>query len=134
MNKRKPETLEHVKLKEILNEFLSSRLEGITLKEYPNMGHEADVFSVTYKGVSVIVEIIWTPTWSHFLKDLDIIQCSSSLIKVLIANPEILNDSKGEKRRHFDKIRIAEIRKGYLISELFDGRKMLDNKDYLENK
>jgi hypothetical protein len=57
LSKRKPATPEYFKL-EILDKFFSSRLRGITLKEYPDIGHEADVFSFTYKGINVIVEVI----------------------------------------------------------------------------
>lgn len=62
MKNRRAETDEHKMLKALMFEKLTSWLTGSTKKEYLSSGHELDVFYVSYQGISIMVEIIWTPT------------------------------------------------------------------------
>jgi hypothetical protein len=109
---------------------LQKWLQGASMVEYPHSGQEADVFYVTYNAMKIIVEVIWAPGYTHFLEDLDIIQNSDASIKIIIVNPIILN--KERFVHHYDKIRVAEFVKGYLVSRLIDGSKILGDKDYLD--
>jgi hypothetical protein len=124
------ETLEHRQIKVIMEKHLNKWLHGITIKEFLNTGRRQDVFTIQYSGIQAIVEITWAKNPTHFLRDIDIIQMSHSLIKIFIVNPEILKDSKNV--HYYDKIRVSEILKGYLLSPPLDGYKILnEDKKYM---
>jgi hypothetical protein len=109
---------------------LQQWLEGAGITEYPHSGQESDVFHVIYNGTTIIVEIIWADGYTHFLEDLDIIQNSNASVNIIIVNPTILNKEKFV--HHYDKIRVAEFVKGYLVSRLIDGSKILNDTNYLD--
>jgi hypothetical protein len=125
----KSETDEHKRIKGKIQQALQQWLKGAGISEYPHSGQEADVFYVTYNGTTIIVEIIWSDGYTHFLEDLHIIQNSNATVKIVIVNPTILNNERFV--HHYDKIRVAEFVKGYLISRLIDGSKILRDAKYL---
>jgi hypothetical protein len=105
---------------------------GVTIDEYPSMGHELDVFSVSSQSKKMMVEIIWTPSNTHFMNDLNILQNSDADIKIVIVNPEFY--AKVDLTRKFQKTRISELQKGCLVSEMLDGKKILQGDDYLNGE
>ena len=72
----------HKLIKERMESFLKE-LSGGRIMEYPDSGHESDVFSVTYKGITVIIEIIWSLQKDHIYSDFLILSNSLANIKVL---------------------------------------------------
>ena len=124
------ETPEHSKIKEKIKSNLKNWYSGITINEYPNYGQVADAYYISYEGHTILIEIIWTLTWTQFLDDLDILQNSLDFIKIVVVNPKIFDTAGEERRNHFDKMRIAEIRKGYIVSDLFDGLRILNDESY----
>lgn len=123
------ETKEHQKLKELMSRKLEEWF-GVTITEYSSTGHELDVFSISPKGLKLMVEIIWTPTASNFFRDLTILYQSDAQIKVLFVNDAIL--SKKELVREFQKARISETRKGCVVPAMINGTKILNDPKYLE--
>ena len=78
---------------------VSKKLEewfGVTIDEYQSSGHELDIFSVNVSGLTLMVEIIWTPSATNFYRDLVLLQTSDAEVKIIIVNPEI---EKNEKMR-----------------------------------
>ena len=102
---------------------------GVSISEYQSSGHELDVLSVSTNGVKLMVEIIWTPTGGNFYRDMSIFYQSDAQIKVLIVNKEIL--SNRNLVREFQKARVSETEKGYTISPLVDGSRILSDENYL---
>jgi hypothetical protein len=122
------ETQEHRELKELLRQKLEEWF-GISIDEYPSSGHELDVFSISKNRLTLMVEIIWTATELNFLRDLTILQTSDEQLKIPIVNPIILQNEKF--RRMFLKVRISETKKGSIVSDLIDGRRLLQDPSYL---
>jgi hypothetical protein len=112
-----------------MRDALGSWLSGAEFPEYFHSGQRVDVLKVLYGGISIIVEIIWANTFTNFLRDLDIIQNSPAKVKIVIVNPDLLGQEKVV--HHFDKARIADIAKGYMVSRLLDGKKILCDTRYL---
>jgi hypothetical protein len=79
---------------------------GASIIELPDSGYEADVFAVTGDSIKIRIEVIATPTRTHFLSDLNSIQQSDSDVKLIICHPRILANTK--LVRLFDKLVIAE--------------------------
>jgi hypothetical protein len=79
-----------------------------------------------------MVEIIWTPSETHFLHDMNILQMSDAKIKIVIVNPAIY--AKQKLVRMFQKTRISEMQKGNFISDMLDGKKVLEDENYLTDK
>ena len=131
LKKRKniSETSEHNEIKKIKTN-LEKWYNGITINEYPNYGQEADAYHISYENHTILIEIIWTITWNQVLRDFDILQNSMDFIKIVVVNPKIFDKNEEDKRKHFDKLRISEIRKGYIVSELFDGLRILNDESY----
>ena len=125
------ETEQHRKLKKLLAEKLKEWF-GVCVQEYPSAGHELDIFGVTPEGVSIYIEIIWSPSRTHFLSDINMLQQSDADIKVAIASPEII--SKDEFQREFSKLVIAKRREGQVFhGEMLNGRIILQDESYVEN-
>jgi hypothetical protein len=124
------ESTEHKKIKEIISTKLKEWI-GASLQEYPSAGHELDVFAVTSNGISVYVEIIWSPSKQNFYRDLSMVQQSDANIKLVIVSPEILTDE--DYQREFSKVAISERRKGIAMhGELINGAKILSDTKYLD--
>ncbi len=105
---------------------------GYAITEYPSSGHELDCYSVTYEGIKILVEVIWTSTRTQFFEDINIMMSNSANVKIAIVNPIILQ--KQDLVRHYKKISIAEAEKGYLLSELIDGKRILGEENYLDSE
>jgi hypothetical protein len=124
------ETAEHAKLKNLMCEKLEEWY-GVSISEYASTGHELDAFSISTNGVRLMVEIIWSPSTTNFYRDMTILYQSDAQIKVLIVNEAIL--SKNELVREFQKARISERQKGYTVSSMINGNKILTDSEYLNN-
>ena len=111
----------HEKLKKILKALLEKKL-GISIEEYNDDGGRLDVFCFNYEGISILVEIIWK---NKYLYDMVNVLRSPRKIKVVIANPDLLNDNIIV--RDFNKCIWSEMVKGYILLGLYDGKKILDN-------
>jgi hypothetical protein len=122
------ETPEHVRLKEIMCQKLEEWF-GVSLSEYQSSGHELDVLSISTNGLKLMVEIIWTPSAGNFFRDLTIMHQSDAQIKVVIVNEKIL--SKPEIEREFKKARISEAQKGFIVSSMINGSRILTDENYL---
>jgi len=125
------ETQEHRSLKEKIGKKLEVWF-GASITEYASSGHELDVFSISPKGIRLMVEIIWTPSSSNFFRDLNILLQSDAQIKVVVVNEAIL--SKSELVREFQKAKISEIKKGYTMSNMINGNKILEDENYLNSE
>jgi len=126
------ESLEHRTIKNIISTKLKDWI-GASLQEYPSAGHELDIFAVTLNGISIAIEIIWSPTKQNFYRDLNIIQQSDANIKLVIANPDII--AKDEYQREFSKVAVAQRRKGILMhGELINGQKIVQDTAFLETE
>jgi hypothetical protein len=113
---------------------MSQKLEewfGVSITEYQSSGHELDVLSISTNGVKLLVEIIWTPTAGNFFRDMTIFYQSDAQIKMLIVNREILSNEK--LVREFQKARISETQKGYTISPMINGNRILTDEHYLNS-
>jgi hypothetical protein len=139
-SRRRSESNEHKQIKENMKSFFNY-ISGSQIMEYPDSGHESDVFSVTYKGTTIITEIIWFLEKAHIYSDFLILSNSFANIKVLIVNHDFFEEKNKDKykkiRRDYEKLRISEIRKGYIISEAFDSDLVMNNdmeeiKDFLD--
>lgn len=122
--KRISESAEHAQIKDKIAVFLRQFSENHAVTEYPDSGHESDVFSITYRGITIVIEIIWSLQKDHIFSDFLIPSNSFANVKLLIINHEFFEEDNSEKfrrvKREYDKLRISEIRKGYIISEPFD--------------
>jgi hypothetical protein len=124
-----PESSSHILLKELLVSKLKEWY-GASIDEYPSSGHELDVFAVTNSGVSIYVEIIWTPSKTQFLRDMNMLQQSDANVKLVIANPEIINNE--EMCREFAKIVVSQRRQGKSIhGYLLNGERVLQDAGYV---
>jgi len=126
----KSESREHKLLKDVLTVRLKEWFKSPFLHEFQSAGHELDVYGITFEGVKILVEIIWTPSKAQFSNDLNIIQADDADIKIVIVNPDIIEDEK--LVRIYEKIRIAEARKGFIWSEMIDGQRILNDMNYLD--
>lgn len=122
------ETPEHKKLKEFVKSQFSKWF-GPSIKEYHDSGHLLDVFTITYSGIAIMVEVIWTPTESNFWRDISLVQTSDAELKVVIAHPKIVE----RMAREFKKIVIGEGKRGSLVVPyLVDGLRLLKDKKYVD--
>ena len=76
-----------------------------------------------------MIEIIWTPSAGNFFRDLTIMHQSDAQIKVIIVNEKILSNPKIE--REFKKARISEAQKGFIVSSMINGSRILTDENYL---
>lgn len=125
------ESREHLEIKNKIAEKLKSWF-GCSITEYPSSGHELDIFAVTNRGTKIYVEIIWSTTQVHFLKDLNSVEHADAQIKIVVVNPEILD--KKEYLRLFDKSVAYQRSQGNKIhGELLNGSVILNEKEYLDD-
>src|SRR3990170_3404197 len=122
-----PETEEHKKIKEIILERLRAA-HGSGLKEYPDSGNVSDVFAVTIEGIEIFVENVWTSSENNFYRDLHILRNSGANVKIFVVNPKILTNA--HLTREYEKVKIAERKRGVAISDLIDGSMILNDPDY----
>jgi hypothetical protein len=102
----KSETDEHKTLKETMYKAITKWLPGSTVKEYMSTGQKLDIFHISYGGIAIMVEAIWTETETHFSDDMIILLTSDAVIKVVVVNPKILQNSKLTLK--YEKIRTSE--------------------------
>jgi hypothetical protein len=123
------ESSEHKQIKKVICDKLKE-WTGASLNEYPSAGRELDVMAVTLDGISVYVEVIWTPTLNQFLDDMTMIQQSDADIKIVVANPKIILNE--DYQRRFSKVVISERRKGFMLhGDLINGTNLIDGSTFL---
>lgn len=126
--KPRKESKEHKALKELVKSKFSEWF-GPSIVEYPSSGHELDVFTVTFSGIEILVEIIWTPSKTHFWRDISLIQTSDAKIKVVIAHPKIAKSMA----REFKKVVIGEAKRGsFVVAHIVDGQRLLKDNEYVD--
>jgi uncharacterized protein YjbI with pentapeptide repeats/DNA replication protein DnaC len=125
-----PESIEHIALKNLVSEKLKEWF-GCSIMEYPSAGHELDVFAITNSGISIYVEIIWSPSLVHFLKDLSSVEHSDANVKIVIANPEILQ--KKDFIHEFYRVVAHQRKQGFKIhGDMVDGSIILGQDNFLD--
>ena len=126
-----PESPSHIVLKQLLVTKLKAWC-GASIDEYPSSGHELDVFAVASTGVSVYIEIIWSPSRTQFLRDMNMLQQSDAGVKLAVVHPDIIAD--GQMVREFHKIVLAQRKQGKMIhGDLLNGQKILEDPGYVEH-
>jgi len=125
-----PESVEHKRIKEIVL-YALRRLYGSGLTEYPDSGNIHDIKVVTSDGIAIFVENVWSSSPTNFHRDLNILHRSTDRVKVFIVNPKIISDKK--LAREFENSRMTEQGKGFQVSPMIDGFKILTDPDYVQN-
>jgi hypothetical protein len=105
---------------------------GLGLEEYLSSGQELDAFSITLKGIKIMVEVIWTSSTFNFNRDTILLLRTDAHIKILIVNPEILRNES--MVRDFEKTRLSEALKGIKIPPMIDGDRVLHDSNYIDNE
>jgi hypothetical protein len=125
-----PESPPHVALKNLLVGKLREWY-GASINEYPSSGHELDVFGVTSSGVSIYIEVIWSPSKMQFFRDMSMLQQSDADVKLVVVNPEIM--ANGEMVREFGKAVVAQRRQGKVIcGDLLNGQRIAEDPEYVD--
>lgn len=126
-----PESQSHSALKQLLVTKLKDWY-GASIDEYPSSGHELDVFAVTASGVSIYIEIIWSPTKTQFLSDINMLQQSDADVKLVVVNPEIM--ANAEMVREFGKVVIAQRKEGKVVcGDLLNGERIAESPEYVDD-
>jgi hypothetical protein len=81
---------------------------GAAITEYPSTGQELDVFSINSEGVKLMIEIIWTPSLTNFLKDMVLLLRTDAHIKIPIVQSSVLQNANFV--REFQKTTISELK------------------------
>jgi len=90
-----------------------------------------DVFAVTSSGVSIYIEIIWSPSKTQFLNDINMLHQSDADVKLVIVSPEIMANS--EMTREFGKVVVAQRKQGKVIwGDLLSGQKIAEDPTYVD--
>jgi hypothetical protein len=106
---------------------------GASLLEYPESGHELDVYAITPNGISIYVEIVWSDSAQNFFRDMAMIQTVDVDVKLVVANPKISGDDN--RQREFKKIVIAQRKLGFAIhGDMINGGCILDDPSYVEEE
>jgi hypothetical protein len=104
---------------------------GASINEYYDSGHELDVFAITNSGVKIYLEVIWHPSLSHVKSDLLILERSESDVKIVIANPEIIQSSSLVKE--YNKSVMSLRKRGVKIwGVMLNGVRVLDDPIYVD--
>jgi hypothetical protein len=126
-----PESLSHAAVKQLLVTKLKEWY-GASLAEYPSSGHELDIFAVTASGVSIYIEIIWSPTKTQFLSDINMLQQSNADVKLVVVNPEIM--ANDEMVREFGKVVIAQRKQGKVVcGDLLNAVRIAESPEYVDD-
>ena len=126
----KAETDEHSLIKSLMAGKLNQWF-GITITEYPSSGQALDIFSINSKGVTIMIEIIWTDSKMNFFRDMVLLLRSEAQVKIVIAQTSVVQNH--DFIREFQKTRISESRKGIIIPEMIDGNRILEESEYVED-
>lgn len=122
------ETEEHKQLKELVKSNFSKWF-GPSIKEYHDSGHLLDVYTISYSGIEIMVEIIWTPTKANFWRDISLVQTSDAKLKVVIVHPRIAE----RMAREFEKIVVGEAkRRSLVVPYMIDGLRLLKDGEYVD--
>lgn len=113
------ESAEHSKTKDVMKQKLGEWFHGIALKEYKVAGHEADVYGVTENGVSIHIEIVWTP--ARFHPNLVFLLTSDAAVRVMICSDQTLQRYSEE----YERIRLEQLKKRILLTEAFRAQPVL---------
>jgi hypothetical protein len=125
------ESLEHKKIKEKVKSRL--KLFGPTLTEYNYSGNRLDVFSVTSDKIKFYIEVIWNTSKSHFTQDMVSVLTADADIKLVIANPKLIENR--DRIREYSKIAINQTEKGIVIhDEMINGQNIIDNEYFFNNE
>lgn len=121
------ETEEHKQLKELVKSKFGKWF-GPSIKEYHDSGHLLDVYTMSYLGIEIMVEIIWTPTEINFWRDISLVQTSDAKLKVVIVHPRIAE----RMAREFEKIVVSEAKRGsFVVPCMVDGLRLLKEDEYV---
>ncbi|MCW4019376.1 MAG: hypothetical protein NWF00_11980 [Candidatus Bathyarchaeota archaeon] len=102
------------------------------MNEYPSSGHELDVLAMTHDGISICLEVIWSASLNNFYRDMLLVHNSDSRIKIVVANPRIIENQKCQ--RVFEKSAISQRKQGVAFyGNMIDGQRILDDKVYIES-
>lgn len=127
-----PESQEHIKIKNLLSDKLKEWF-GLAITEFSSSGHELDVYTVTYQGISIYIEVIWSSSWTHFLYDINEIKDADEDVKLVIASPEILRKEKFVN--YFNKTVSSQRKLGYIVhGDLLDGKAIIDDPGSLDKE
>jgi hypothetical protein len=118
----------HKRVAKKIQNMIECSLKGANYRDYQDSGHRADAFYIGYQGMTITIEVIKTATKKNIVHDYDIIQNSLSKIKLVVVHPNVYKLE--DNMRAFEKIRISEMRKGYIIHELLNGQKLLTDIKY----
>jgi hypothetical protein len=121
----------HLKIKGIIYQKLKEWY-GASIPEYYDSSHELDVYSVTSDGISIYVEVIWSPSKQNLNRDLLIIQRAVADIILVVANPEIIKNEK--LTREYEKTLISKRKARSKMEPMINGQTVLDNSDYIEHE
>jgi hypothetical protein len=126
-----PESSPHIALKELLVTKLKAWC-GASIDEYPSSGHELDVFAVSSSGVSIYIEVIWSPSRAQFDRDMSMLQQSDADVKLAVVHPDII--AKRQMVRDFHKIVLSQRKQGKTIhGDLLDGQTILEDPEYVDH-
>lgn len=122
------ETKEHKQIKELVKSNFGKWF-GPSIKEYHDSGHLLDVYTVSYSGIEIMIEIIWTPTEANFWRDISLVQTSDAKLKVVIVHPKIAE----RMTREFEKVVVGEAKRGsFVVPYMIDGLRLLKDSEYVD--
>jgi len=122
------ETKEHKQLKELVKSKFGKWF-GPSINEYHDSGHLLDVYTISYSGIEIMVEVIWTPTETNFWRDISLVQTSDAKLKVVIVHPKIAE----RMAREFEKVVVGEAKRGsFVVPHMLDGLRLLKDGKYVD--
>jgi len=125
-----PESVQHQEIKNIMEEKFRNWY-GASINEYYDSGHELDVYAITPNNVKIYLEVIWNPSLSHVRSDMLILERSEAEVKIVVANPEIIQDSS--LVREYNKSVMSLRKKGVKIwGVMLNGVRILENPGYVD--
>ena len=123
------ESKEHRKIKTILEKKLNEWLKA-SIREYEISGHRSDIYSVTNDGITIVVEIIWSPKMVD--KDIILLHEIQSDVKIVVVNPSIINNEK--YNRGLQKLIAIQTKNRNIISKLIDGIRILKDPEFVDGE
>ena len=123
------ESKEHRQIKSILKKKLDEWLKA-SIREYETSGHRADIYAVTNDGITIDVEVIWSPKMVD--KDIILLHEIQTDVKIMIVNPVIMNN--GKYKRRLEKLIIDHAKKRIAISKLINGSRVLKDPTFVDGE
>jgi hypothetical protein len=124
-----PESEYHKKIKLLLYTKLNEWY-GCAIPEYYDEAHQLDAYAVTTDGITIYVEVIWSPSDGNFLRDLMIIQRADADLIFPVVNPKILENPK--RVREFLKTQSSKRKALKKMSPMLNGDRILTDQAYVE--